>query len=163
MIPRQLYINGKDAWVTWGVYLEEGSERALLLPAGNKEFISNKNRSEHGKRVLVDNPRLDERDVQLVFCILAASEDEFLDKYDAFVGELNSGWVQLKVIKVKKVYELTTSGFLDLGYYDQMGKLSVRFNEPNPDDRSIIRFYTVLVTNNGKILQTENEKIIIKG
>lgn len=163
MIPRQLYINGKDAWETWRVFLEENSERALLLPASNKEFVSNKNRSEHGKRVLVNNPRLDERDVQLVFCILAYTEDDFLEKYEAFVAELNSGWVQMKVIKVKKVYNFTTTSFLDLGYYDDKGKLSVKFNEPNPDDRSAIRFYTVLATKSGKVLQTENEKIIIKG
>lgn len=162
MIPRQLYINGKDAWETWNVYLEEGSERSLLLPANNKEFVSNKNRSEHGKRIIVDSPRLDERDLQLVFCIIADTEDNFLEKYDAFVAELNSGWVQLKVIKVKKVYNLTTSSFLDLGYYEQMGKLSVRFNEPNPDERSIIRFYTALSTQDSKIVQTQDSKVVIK-
>ncbi|PXV62615.1 hypothetical protein CLV62_1182 [Dysgonomonas alginatilytica] len=162
MIPRQLYINGKDAWETWGVFLEENSERAFLLPANNKEFVSNKNRSEHGKRVLVNNPRLDERDVQLVFCIFANSEDDFLEKYESFVAELNSGWVQMKVIKVKKVYNFTTTSFLDLGYYDDKGKLSVKFNEPNPDDRSIIRFYMALGTQDSKIVQTQDNKVVIK-
>lgn len=162
MIPRQLYINDKDAWETWGVFLEEGSERALLLAANNKEFVSNKNRSEHGKRVIVDNPRLEERDVQLVFCFLTESEDDFLEKYDAFVAELNKGWVQMRVIKVKKVYNFTTTNFQDLGYYGQMGKLSVRFNEPNPDNRSIIRFYTALSTQDSKMLQTQDNKVVIK-
>ncbi|QIK58802.1 hypothetical protein G7050_02665 [Dysgonomonas sp. HDW5A] len=161
MIPRQLYINDKDAWETWSVFLEEGSERALLLPANNKEFISNKNRSEHGKRVIVDNPRLDERDVQLVFCFLADSEDDFLEKYDAFVAELNRGWVQMKVIKIKKVYNFTTTNFQDLGYYGQKGKLSVRFNEPNPSEQDKIIFYRAFKTESGKVFSTDTNKIII--
>lgn len=161
MIPRQLYINDKDAWETWGVFLEEGSERALLLAANNKEFVSNKNRSEHGKRVIVDNPRLEERDVQLVFCFLTESEDDFLEKYDAFVAELNRGWVQMRVIKVKKVYNFTTTNFQDLGYYGQMGKLSVRFNEPNPTDQDPIKFYRILTTESGQVITTEDDKLIL--
>lgn len=161
MIPKQLYINGKDAWETWGVFLEENSERALLIPANNKEFISNKNRSENGKRIIVDSPRLDERDVQLVFCIIAETKDSFLDKYQSFVDELNSGWVELKVAAVKRVYHLVTVGFFDLGYYDEKGKLSVKFNDPNPSNTELIKYYRALGTQSSKVVKTQNNKVVI--
>lgn len=161
----ELYINGKNAWENWSVRLIENSYENLMLSANPKSFVENKNRSEHGTRVLVDQARIDERTVQIMFGITCDTIDEYLEKYDSLIAELNSGWVQLKVLPLKKVYNLLVSDYLSLssGIGIKDGKLSVRFREPNPDDRSAIRFYTVLATNKGKVLQTENEKIIIKG
>ena len=62
MLKGQLYINGKDAYLTWGIFLDETALSALMTPAPNKEFISNKYRSKDGKSVIKHNPRLDERD-----------------------------------------------------------------------------------------------------
>ena len=63
MLKGQLYINGKDAYLTWGIFLDETALSALMTPAPNKEFISNKYRSKDGKSVIKHNPRLDEREI----------------------------------------------------------------------------------------------------
>ena len=52
MLKGQLYINGKDAYITWGIFLDETALSALMTPAPNKEFISNKYRSKDGKSVI---------------------------------------------------------------------------------------------------------------
>ena len=49
MTNGQLYINGKDAYLTWGIFLDETALSTLMTPAPNKEFISNKYRSKDGK------------------------------------------------------------------------------------------------------------------
>ena len=41
MLNGQLYINGKDAYLTWGIFLDETALSTLMTPAPNKEFISN--------------------------------------------------------------------------------------------------------------------------
>ncbi len=58
MLNGQLYINGKDAYLTWGIFLDETALSALMTPAPNKEFISNKYRSKAESRLIKHNPRL---------------------------------------------------------------------------------------------------------
>lgn len=131
----QLYINDKDAFATWGAYLEEGSDNVLLLPASNKEYASNNARSQHGKQVFRRTTRKSDRDVILYFCIVASNRDEYLQKYEAFVDELDSSMVTMKVPSLKKVYKLDALSYQDLSFFDYIGKFAVKFNEPNPKDR----------------------------
>lgn len=131
----QLYINDKDAFSIWGAYLEDGSENALLLPASNKEYASNKARSQHGKQVFRNLPRKDERDVILYFCMVASTKEEYLQKYEAFVEELDAGMVIMKVPSMKKGYKLDAISYQELSFYDYIGRFAVKFNEPNPKNR----------------------------
>lgn len=84
MLKGQLYINGKDAYLTWGIFLDETALSALMTPAPNKEFISNKYRSKDGKSVIKHNPRLDEREITLPFNMTAKDSDTFLMNYARF-------------------------------------------------------------------------------
>lgn len=163
-MTEELYINNKDAWLNWNVRLIEDSFQNLLLSANPKKYVENKNRSEHGTRLIVSDPRIDERNVQLMFGITCNTIEEYLEKYESFINELNNGWIELKVIPLKKVYNLVEPEFLNLGtgVGIRSGKLSVRFREPNPDNRSIIRFYTALSTQDSKMLQTQDNKVVIK-
>ena len=92
-----LIINSKDAYKTWGVFLEDGAEDTLLLPSANKELISNKSRVKNGKEVIPTTNYVDERDFNITFCIKTSSKTEFLSKYKAFVAELNKGLVSMQV------------------------------------------------------------------
>ena len=148
----KLYINGKDAWEAWGVFLEDGCDGILLTPADNKEFISNKFRSEHGKRIIVDKPLLDERNLTLIFCILADTKKEFLNNYDEFVSELRKGTIKLKVAYLERTYILTEPRFQPLSFYETSAKLSVRFDEPNPDEQ--LKIVDVLGTLQPQVLLT---------
>lgn len=126
-------INGKDALKTWGVFLKTGSENKLMIPANNKQTVSNKSRLEHGKRVVIDEVYIDERDVILTFCIQANSRVEFKQKYKSFVEELRKGLTRLEYDS--EVYKFLLKDFMELDFFNRLGTLSVRFNEPNPHDR----------------------------
>ena len=45
----ELFINGKDAYLEWGIGLENGALLTLMTPPPNKDLIENKSRLEHGK------------------------------------------------------------------------------------------------------------------
>lgn len=130
----KLLINGKDALKTWGVFLQEGSENNLLLPANNKEIVTNKSRLEHGKRVVIDEIYIDERDVILTFCIQANSRAEFKQRYTSFIDELREGLIIFEYDN--EIYKFILNGFMSLDYLNRIGTLSIRFNEPNPYDKN---------------------------
>lgn len=131
----RLFINGKDAYEQWGIFLEDGSRDKLIMGVSLKEFIENKSRMEHGKRVIYNSPRKDEREVELVFCF--RKPGNFVDNYQSFLDELYKGEVVLKYVDagLDSTFYLTYMGCRSLNTVQHAGKCSVRFNEPNPDNR----------------------------
>lgn len=136
----ELLINGKDAYLTWGVRMSDNFLDALGVAAPLKEFIENKSRTEHGKRVIVSNPKLDERDLTLAFTIEGSTLSEYQRNKTSFYQELYKGKIDIQVPKNgDEVYHLlylgkssTYSQSLDRTF----GKILSKFNEPNPDNRT---------------------------
>lgn len=137
MILDKVYINGQDILSTWNAFMLESSYNSLLTPVNPKSNIENKNRNEHGKRVLIRDVRLDESTIQLLFHIQGNSTVDYLQKKKAFENELRYGWILLAVQSLKTAYKLCSPEFLDLsaGIGIREGTISVRFTEPNPDER----------------------------
>ena len=69
----ELLINGENAYTTWGVRMGEGFLDVIGASASMKDFIENKSRLEHGKRVIINNPKVDEREISLSRVILSLS------------------------------------------------------------------------------------------
>ena len=67
-----LYINDKDAWVTWSALLIDTSYNELETHAPMKEYTSNNARSQHGEQIFISDPRVDKRSVILTFDIACA-------------------------------------------------------------------------------------------
>ncbi len=134
----ELYINDKDAYVYYGAFLENGGEAILLTPPSNKDYASNDARSQHGKQVFVSNARVKDRNFVLVFCISAGSKADFLTKYRALVDELSGGLVLLKVSSLGVVFKLIALSYQEFSFYERLGKLSVKFSEPNPKERVFV-------------------------
>lgn len=140
MILDTVYINGKDIKSTWDAFMLESSYNSLLTPVNPKSNIENKNRNEHGKRILIGDLKLDESTIQLLFHIQGTSTSDYLQKKKSFENELRSGWILLAVQSLKTAYKLCSPEFLDLsaGIGIREGTIGVRFTEPNPDDRKEI-------------------------
>jgi hypothetical protein len=129
-----LFINTKDAWTTWGVFLEEGSEDKLLVASPMKDYISNKSRQEDGKQVLTSTPKVDERTLTVVFCFAKASTD-FLTRYKSFMTELYLGRMVLNVVSLGITFTLDYLNSASLSSLTTLGKVAVTFSEPNPMNR----------------------------
>lgn len=74
----ELLINGENAYTTWGVRMGEGFLDVIGASAPMKDFIENKSRLEHGKRVIINNPKVDEREITLSFTIEGNSQSDYL-------------------------------------------------------------------------------------
>lgn len=136
----ELYINGKDAWVTWGVNMGDGFLDALDAPLQMKEYIENESRLEHGKRMITANAKIDSREITLGFTIMGASESDYRAKRKAFLSELQAGAFTVKVpILGADVYKLVYTGrsiSYGLSADRTFGHFTMKATEPNPADRA---------------------------
>lgn len=105
-----------------------------------KEFIENKSRLEHGKRVIINDPKIDEREITLSFTIEGNSQSDYQAKKKAFFEELYKGVVDIQVpANSNEIYHLIYlgKGVVYAQSLDQtFGKISAKFNEPNPANRT---------------------------
>jgi hypothetical protein len=135
-----LYINGKDAWDTWGVRMGDGFLDAIDGFNEMKDYIEDESRLEHGKRVITDNAKVDSREITLQFTIEGVSESDYRTKKKSFQTEMEKGAVNIKVPALgNEVYKLVYSGksvSYGLSLDRCFGKVSSKFEEPNPMNRS---------------------------
>lgn len=132
----ELYINDKDAYTEWGVSMEDGLS-PLLAFASMKPYVTNKSRLEHGTRVMAINPKVDEREMNMVVHLLASDTGQFLERLHSFEEELQQGAVSLKTKYEPDVtYHLH---FMSITQFTQfmmgMAKFTIRFMEYNPKNR----------------------------
>ncbi len=136
----ELLINNKNAYTTWGVRMGDKFLDTIGASSPMKEFIENKSRLEHGKRVIVNNPKLDERDITLSFTIEGNSKSDYQAKKKVFFDELYKGTVDIQVpANSSEIYHLIYLG-KSITYAQSLdrtfGKISMKFNEPNPANRT---------------------------
>lgn len=135
----ECFINGKDAYTTWGIVLSDSALTALMTPAPLKPFVENKSRSLDGKTVSIKNPKYDERDVQVTFSLVAKTKSEFLARYDSFCAELKTGAIDIRTINQPSVVYRTVYGSCTQYsmFNGRLGKFVLRLNEPNPNNRAL--------------------------
>lgn len=143
-MTEKLIINGMDAWTTWGVFLEIGSYNKLLTGVDMKEYTTNESRSIDGKIVSMKNPRVADRDVTIVFCITRENSASFLQNLRGLIQTLQAGRVvggkilpnTVEVSELNSIFKFIYLGSLQLEQVGlELGKIAVKFNEPNPADR----------------------------
>ena len=135
-MKNDLLINGKDAYTFWGVRMGEGFLDVLGASSPMKEFIENKSRLEHGKRVIINDPKIDEREITLSFTIEGNSQSDYQAKKKAFFEELYKGVVDIQVpANSNEIYHLIYLG-KSVAYAQSLdqtfGKISAKFTAPNP-------------------------------
>ena len=139
-MKNDLLINGKDAYTFLGVRMGEDFLDVLGASSPMKEFIENKSRLEHGKRVIINDPKIDEREITLSFTIEGNSQSDYQAKKKAFFEELYKGVVDIQVpANSNEIYHLIYLG-KSVAYAQSLdqtfGKISAKFNEPNPANRT---------------------------
>lgn len=142
-MAQTLRINGHDAHAEWGAYLLDGGVSALMAPAGAKSLVTNESRLEDGKRTVATDKsgnslmRLSARDVTLPLAIRADGYGDLLRKQQGLIGELMKGKAEVETGELPGVtFRLD---YVSCTQYSQLrgglAKFSIKFNEPNPNDR----------------------------
>lgn len=134
-----LYINGKDAWSTWGVNMGDGFLDAIDGFAPMKDYIENDSRIEDGKRVIAVYPKVASREMTLRFTIQGENEAVFRANRKAFEEELRKGKVDILIPvlgdDVFHLFYLGKSVSYALNVNRNFCTVSSKFEEPNPTDR----------------------------
>ena len=135
-----LLINGRDAFQVWGVRMGDNFLDSLGASVPMKEFIENKSRLEHGKRIITTNPKLDEREITLAFTLEGNSQSDYQTKKKAFFEELYKGVIDIQIpANNSDIYHLIYLG-KSVTYAQSLdrtiGKVSAKFCEPNPASRT---------------------------
>ena len=134
-----LYINGRDAWETWGVNMGDGFLDVIDGFAPMKDYIENESRLEDGKRVVKVVPKIASRDLTLHFTIIGDNQRDYRNKRVAFEEELKNGFVDVRVpVLGEQVYHLIYLG-KSVAYAMNVARtfctVSAKFEEPNPANR----------------------------
>lgn len=135
----ELFINGKDAYRTWGISMDNTALSELMTPPASKAVIENESRLQHGKRVVVSDVKMDQRNLTLPINLTAATEEQFFARYNDFCKELATGVLNIRTKYQPDVVYKTI--YLSCGQFSQfmrgIGKFSLKLNEPNPGDRTL--------------------------
>ena len=136
----ELFINEHDAWLTYGVNMGEGFLDAIDAFLQMKDYIENDSRNEHGKRVVVAEPKVASRELTLHFTIQGESESDFRTKRASFESMLRNGRVNIRVpVLGAQTYKLLYLGknvSYGLSQSRKFCTMSAKFEEPNPMDRA---------------------------
>ena len=129
----ELIINGREALKEWGVRMGDNFLDVLGAPVPLKEFIENKSR--------LDNPKLDERELTLVFTVEGDSPADYQAKKTAFYEELYKGKIDIQIPENSSdIYHLLYLG-KSVSYAQSLdrtfGKISAKFCEYNPSNRVV--------------------------
>lgn len=136
----QAKINGIDI-ANYGALLVSGAYEALLTPPAMKEYVSNTSRNAHGVKYTIPTGTAvtDEREVSFSVFIEGDTEDEYLERVEAFLGAITDGVFTFDVPRLKKRYKLlykSCSKYGDFGL--KRGKFTLKLVEPNTKDRETI-------------------------
>lgn len=137
----ECFINGKDAYTTWGIYFGDESLTNLMTPAPMKQRAENKSALQDGKRIVStanQRARVDERNVQLIFYLKAPNLEKFLRSYALFVEELQGGEINISTrYQPGTVYHCEYQSCNQFVQFNgRLGKFVLRLNEPNPKNRT---------------------------
>lgn len=142
-----LLINDIDPFDAYGAFLTEDKPgemknySSLLRPSAVKTQKEVSFREQHGVKVpAAILQRREARDVALQFAILAADKTEFLSRYAAFIGMLQTGedgWLDFYFPEMGRHFHLF---YREATEYRQLtdfegevaGKFTVKFREPQP-------------------------------
>lgn len=137
----ELFINGKDAYIEWGISMDTSALSALMTPAPNKDLPENKSRLEHGKRIIIESSlvKKDERNLNLTINLTAKNEDDFFLKYNSFCEELATGKLNINTkyqpnVMYRTIYRSCTQ-FTQ--FMRGIAHFSLKLDEPNPTDRNL--------------------------
>lgn len=139
MAKGELFINGVDAYEEYGISLQSSGLSALMTPPPSKEYIENKSRQENGKRLVLSNQKIDEREITIQFNMKATTKEKFLSQYSKFCVMLAHGRLDISTsyqqnVVYRTIYQSCTQ-FSE--YRLGLAKFSLKLNEPNPTNRSV--------------------------
>ena len=136
----ELFINQRDAYMEYGISMEQTALSALMAPPPMKAVIESRYRTLHGKKVVNNAPRYDSRDLTLAIHITARNREQFFQRYSKFCQNvLANGYLEISTKYqpnvVYKCLYVSCQQFSE--FMTKYAVFSLKLNEPDPTDRTI--------------------------
>ena len=133
----QLKINGNDAYLAWGISMDDTSLSALMTPPAVKPYFSNDDRTKHGKEYLTAPVYVDSRDLTLQLNLTAKDEEQFFVRYIAFCEVLAKGVLDIETsFQSGVVYHCIYQSCSQFSQFMRgIGKFVLKVTEMNPNNR----------------------------
>lgn len=136
----EFFINGEDAHKTYGITFGADSLAALLTPPPVKSYIQSKSALMHGIQVLTSEetlPKVDARDVQLIFYLRAKDREQFITRYEDVCEVLRGGKIDIRTKYQPKVtYHFKYISCTQFSQFNgRLAKFILKLEEPNPQNR----------------------------
>ena len=137
MLKGQLKINGKDAYLTWGISMDDTSLSALMTPPSVKQYITNDDRLRHGKEYLHTPVYVESRDLTLQLNLTAKDEEQFFARYASFCDVLAKGVLDIETSYQKGIiYHCVYQSCSQFSQFMRgIGKFVLKITEMNPNNR----------------------------
>ena len=137
MLKGQLKINGKDAYLTWGISMDDTSLSALMTPPPVKQYITNDDRIRHGKEYLHTPVYVESRDLTLQLNLTAKDEEQFFARYASFCDVLAKGVLDIETSYQKGIiYHCVYQSCSQFSQFMRgIGKFVLKITEMNPNNR----------------------------
>lgn len=133
----ELLINKKDAFESYRVKMGNGFVDAIDAPADYKDYVSNESRLENGKRCIIKDRKIKEREVTLPFVIIASTRAETNECKNKLLGDIRDGCTISIPAVNSYTYKLVPIGYSSyhVNMKGNLCTLKIKFLEPNPTDR----------------------------
>lgn len=135
-------INGTDISAL-GLTPLDGTLDNLMKPAEMKSVTYNENSAIDGSIAMTRNRKVKRREVSMLFLLSKQNLSELMDAIDNLItvlseGKDNSGINEVRVEELNRTFRLVYSSFDKYSNFGIDGKatLSIKFVEPNPQNRS---------------------------
>lgn len=130
MMTGRLYIDGKDAYREYGVYVEDGGWNELVSMPPLKSVESNDWQEEDGSEVDLSEPVLDTRTVTIKFALTKA-----YSRYFSLIEALSDGaYHTFDCAHIGRIYRLRLVGVGSFAAADILGEVSLKFADDFPLD-----------------------------
>lgn len=131
-----LSVDEKGRCGQYGMSFVDGAMVNLMAPAPIKERIQAKSRVRNGK-VVVDDVKLDERDLTLQFQITARTKTDFWANLNGFFSALEGdGTLNITLAINGNTYRLKYISCTQISSFASgIATFALKVNEPNPNNR----------------------------
>lgn len=139
-MQENITINGENILEKYGASMTDSSLEQLLTPPQVKQYISNSSRLNHGERLVIPagSVRYEQKELTIVFVISGDTQEQYLQRYEAFLELLTSGIVAVHVPILARTFRLAYLSCSKYGCYGlNRAKLTIKFSEPDPTDRDV--------------------------
>lgn len=135
-ITGQAFINGNDAYSTYGVVFTPEAINNIKMPYSFKDRIKNESRQEHGTRYINHDLKVKERSIMIEIHLIASKSIPLNTRYNNLVALFDNETINIELGSERGViYHFIYDSCTQFAQVGNTAKFVLKLIEPNPKNR----------------------------